>query len=228
MKILIVIIRNLLILSVVIYSCNPSSKERTKSINCISTINEKEQRSDLVWIDETQGYFIDSRDSTQYKVVKIGTQTWMAENLVYKPGSGDFWAYDDDQKNVAKYGYLYFWETAKSACPTGWHIPSNEEWNTLIYFFGGKDLAGGSLKATIGWDSPNEGATNSSLLSILPGGNRAIGGKFYHLGDNALLWSSTTKNTLSAYRLRINFDNTSVSLDACGRLTGLSVRCIKD
>jgi len=183
---------------------------------------------EIEWVNDEQGYFVDHRDQHRYSVVKAGQQIWFAENLKYKPRSGDFWAYDNDKSHVAKYGYLYFWETAKEACPEGWHVPSMEEWQSLIEFLGGKTQAGGKLKAVDAWNSPNEGATNSSGLSILPGGNKAVGGEFYHLGDDALLWSSTPKSEGSAWKIRLNYTWDSVNYQACSRRTGLSVRCVKD
>ena len=77
------------------------------------------------------GTFTDQRDSTQYNRVKIGNQVWMAENLVFKADSG-CWAYDNDSSNISKYGYLYDWETAKKVCPSGWHLPTKTEYETLL------------------------------------------------------------------------------------------------
>jgi len=177
---------------------------------------------------ESQGFFIDNRDNKKYKVVKIGSQTWFAENLAYKPSKGDFWAYNDNNTNIAKYGYLYFWETAKNVCPVGWHLSNNEEWDTLINYLGGKNVAGGKLKATVGWKAPNTGATNSNGFSVLPGGNRSVGGSFHHLGDDALFWSSTPKSNKSAWKIRLNYNTDSIGFEASYSLTGRSVRCIKN
>ena len=220
----------MLFICLTINSCIPNAEKKAIQANeyDINSINEKEHKDEVVWINETQGYFVDARDSKRYRVVKIGTQTWFAENLAYKPTSGDFWTYDDNKSNTSKYGYLYFWETANSVCPTGWHLPNNEEWNTLLNYLGGKTVAGSKLKASNGWNSPNEGATNSSEFSVLPAGNRAVGGLFYHLGDDALFWSSTPKSSKSAWKIRLSHDWDSVGIEACGRFTGLSVRCIKD
>ena len=93
------------------------------------------------------GTFTDSRDGKTYKYVTIGKQVWMAENLAYAPSSGNYWAYHNNSSNVAKYGYLYDWQTSKNVCPTGWHLPTDEEWQELIDFAGGKDDAGTKLKA---------------------------------------------------------------------------------
>ena len=97
-------------------------------------------------IKNNQGHFIDSRDGKVYKTIKIGNQTWMAENLAFKPDSGSYWAYDNKKKYKSTFGYLYEWKTAKNACPKGWHIPTDEEWAELIDFLGGTTVAGYKLK----------------------------------------------------------------------------------
>jgi uncharacterized protein (TIGR02145 family) len=83
---------------------------------------------------QLSGTITDSRDNKVYKTIKIGTQTWMAENLAYQASDGG-WMYKD-QSNLA-YGYLYTWETAKNSCPLGWHLPSKAEWEILATYLGG-------------------------------------------------------------------------------------------
>jgi len=136
--------------------------------------------------DETKGTFTDARDNHVYKWVGIGEQVWMAENLAYKPSSGNYWAYNNDQNNITIYGYLYDWETACNVCPSGWHLPSDAEWTKLTNYLGGEEIAGGKLKATTGWNSPNSGADNSSGFSGLPGGSRDTFG-FFNLTGRLLV-----------------------------------------
>jgi uncharacterized protein (TIGR02145 family) len=127
---------------------------------------------------------IDSRDGNRYKTVVIGSQTWMAENLNYDVGEDDIFSivdcYDCD-----KYGRLYDWETAMKVCPKGWHLPTNEEWETLIKYVGGTrcydpyvfsqvcsdiNYAGRKLKARNGWNEGGDG-TDDYGFSALPGGD---------------------------------------------------------
>ena len=178
--------------------------------------------------------FTDSRDGKIYKTIKIGTQTWMAENLAYK-ASGDCWAYDDDNSNVNKYGYLYSWDNAKASCPAGWHLPNDSEWTILINFLGGESIAGGKLKetSTTHWRSPNTSAGNDFGFTALPGGFHeefgAWGGEagFEGIGDKGFWWSSTWHITFGVSFLSIKYNDSVVTRDTYGT-NGLSVRCIKD
>jgi len=164
------------------------------------------------------GTFTDKRDGNQYKWVRIGKQVWMAENLCYidqyllggtlDKGSdigSDYepysyiYNYDDiddteANKTIQKYGVLYNWPAAKLACPKGWHLPTDAEWDILINYLGGKEIAGGKMQmtGTTFWKSPNKLATNSSGFSALPGGTRtSYDGTFKNLGTKGEWWSAT-------------------------------------
>jgi len=103
--------------------------------------------------------FTDSRDGKTYKTVKIGKQVWMAQNLDYHGSDGYLGlCYGANPKkeimnleNCKSYGRLYDWKEANQACPKGWHLPNNDEWQTLVDFAGGKEIAGKKLKAKSGW-----------------------------------------------------------------------------
>jgi len=175
------------------------------------------------------GSFTDSRDSKVYKTVTINGQTWMAENLAFK-SKGDCWAYDNNEKNVATYGYLYSWKTAKEGCPKGWHLPSDIEWYTLTDYLGGES-SGGKLKE-IGlthWKNTNEGATNETGFTALPGGYRFPTTKsFVSLGYFGYWWTSTErKNGFYAYK-NMNGKSVEVKDEINKKTLGISVRCLKD
>jgi uncharacterized protein (TIGR02145 family) len=180
------------------------------------------------------GTFTDSRDDKVYKTIKIGTQTWMAENLAYKANNG-CWAYDNEAGNLKTYGYLYTWETAKSACPAGWHLPTEAEWTILNTYVSANPGASGNvakaLAATSNWSSSsNSGAigndltkNNSTGFNALPGGARLTDGSFNNIEYKGFWWNSTGT---AMYRTmgRTDSDLGSGSYEG----GGMSVRYVKD
>jgi uncharacterized protein (TIGR02145 family) len=177
-------------------------------------------------------YMRDSRDSKIYKMIKVHNKQWMAENLNYVIQSGS-WCYNDDTTFCKKYGRLYNWNTAKTACPQGWHLPTEEDWDDLILFLGGWKTAGGKLKAQDGWDETNTGATNEVSFSILPGGSRNIPfGRFSGAGTYANFWSLTPSSPINnpevaVIKYILYSNNNKVSKTSDFISVGLSVRCVK-
>ena len=103
-------------------------------------------------------------------------------------------------KTYETYGVLYNWPAVMTdeICPSGWHIPSDEEFTQLTDFLGGESVAGGKMKEAgyDHWYSPNSGATNSSGWTGLPGGVR-YSGVFYNVGDYGLWWSASESGSHS-------------------------------
>lgn len=194
-------------------------------------------------------------DNNVYQTVKIGNQWWMAENLKvsrYKNGdsipqvtddlewsklSTGGWAfYENDSYNDDKYGKLYNWhavDDSRGLCPTGWHVPGNEEWETLTNFL--DENAGGKMKSTRvepdphpRWDFPNLNATNESGFSGLPGGYRHFGGSFGLVGDSGFWWSATEYEASRAWYRYLYAYNGDIDRDTNGKSTGFSVRCLRD
>jgi uncharacterized protein (TIGR02145 family) len=164
------------------------------------------------------GSFTDSRDGKTYKTVKIGEQVWMAENLSYK-AEGSI-CYDNDSANCKKYGRLYDWEDAMKACPSGWHLPTKEEWDALTNFAGGDEAADKKLKAKKGWDNDGNG-TDDYGFSALPGGRGAPYDDFALAGNGGRWWSSTSNNYR---RINSNYQNIPWRFTDGGFL--FSVRCV--
>jgi len=175
------------------------------------------------------GTFTDPRDGKVYKTVKINGQIWMAENLAYKV-KDNCWAYDNNESNVATYGYIYSWKAAKEACPKGWHLPSDVEWSLLTDYLGGESDAGGKLKESemIHWKSPNEGASNETGFTALPGGYRHPNKTFFFLGYVGYWWTASESRTGRIYYKFINWESSKVNNHENSRTLGLSVRCIMD
>ena len=172
----------------------------------------------------------DSRDGQTYVTVTIGSQTWMAQNLNFKMDSS--FCYENVDANCAKYGRLYSWAAAISACPNGWHLPSEAEWRTLFNVVGGYAIAGAMLKSTSGWYKTGNNF-DSFGFSALPAGIRDGHGTIYYHGEGnvALFWSSTDSmaDDSGAYYYLYLEEEDDARLDYYrDKNDGLSVRCLKD
>ena len=181
-----------------------------------------------------------------YRTVVIGTQTWFAENLNYAAEGSLCYGYEEE--NCAKYGRLYDWTTAKQACPTGWHLPSNDDWDKLFryvdyendgsgtegYFYDSY-TAGKYLKATDGWND-NEGksgnGTDEFEFSALPGGYGDEDGIFRLVGNYGYWWSASEDDSEygndNAYSRRMFHDQDHALWYPDYKPNLYSVRCIKD
>ncbi len=204
------------------------------------------------WISLTTGRTISDVQGNIYRVAKIGTQYWMADNLKTEKyanddfipdgtGLGDisanptpnfFFYYDDDIDNVTRYGRLYTWYAAtdnRNICPTGWHVPSEAEFNTLITYLGGATLAGGKMKieGTGRWNSDK--GDNTSEFSALPGGRRTPTGMFVADGAAGYYWSTSEQSPSVGKNLELlgGFENANI-LPVLSKKDGHSVRCIRD
>jgi uncharacterized protein (TIGR02145 family) len=155
----------------------------------------------------------DSRDGKIYNTVTIGTQTWMSENLAFNSGYG-CWAYQDNTENIAIYGYLYMYESAKSVCPAGWHLPSDMEWNTLVKYLGGNKMAGTKLM--------------ECGFSPTSGGFRNGFGMYSGLSTHGMWWSSTWSSSMNAWYRLYTFQSNKFEQRNLGKFSGFSVRCVKD
>jgi uncharacterized protein (TIGR02145 family) len=170
--------------------------------------------------------FTDTRDGKTYKIVKIGSQTWFAENLNYAAEGSR--CYEDSPDSCAKYGRLYSWEMALKVCPAGFHLPTREEWKTLADYAGGDSTAGKKLKSADGWDKNGNG-TNEYGFSALPGGSSAFRGT----GDYGIWWSATELASFDwwsiyAFTWNLNYNNEYENLDVCHKIYSYSVRCVLD
>ena len=161
----------------------------------------------------TSGKFEDSRDKQSYKWVKIGTQIWMAQNLNYNASGSK--CYDNLDSNCETYGRLYNWETAKVACPSNWHLPTQAEWDVL-----GNNAK--KLKAT------SFGGTDDYGFSALPGGYGSSGGSFLGVGDYGLWWSANEYSSDYAYDRDMGYNHGYAFWDYDGKSYLFSVRCVQD
>lgn len=149
------------------------------------------------------------------KSVKVGNMIWMAENLNIQSPSGSCW-YNYNSELGKKYGSLYTWEAAKNACPAGWHLPSDDEWNKLIELTGGSDAAGKLLKigGRLGFNANYGGITTL--------------GNFILLDSYGAYWSSSSYDQDHAWYFYITRKDDLVTRTYFTKRYGLSVRCVKN
>ena len=192
-----------------------------------------------------------------YQTVVIGTQTWFAENLNYNASGSK--CYGNSESNCTTYGRLYDWSTAmgfapstcnssscssqiqtphRGICPSGWHIPSNADWDKLYRYADGTNgtsgpydspTAGKHLKAASGWE-PYSDIENLDTygFSALPGGYGDSAGSFYDVGDGGFWWSASEYNSDDAYSRDMGYDLDYAYWDYDTKSFLFSVRCLQD
>ena len=187
-------------------------------------------------------------DNNVYKTIVIGAQIWMAENLKttrlndgseisFMPIASDWTAlssagYSWYNNDSVVYGALYNWHAAAKSnlCPAGWHVPTDSDWTILTNFAGGESLAGDMLKetGTTHWLTTNNGITNNTGFTALPGGYRFAEGTYGNIRKYGFWWSSTESSSAAAYCVDIlNTYANSVRTSSI-KTSGFSVRCVKD
>jgi uncharacterized protein (TIGR02145 family) len=200
-------------------------------------------------------------DGNVYKIVKIGTQLWFAENLYtarYNDSTeiplvidGTIWDelttpaycwYNNEPVNKSVYGALYNWYAVNTnkLCPFGWHVPTKDEWMTLVGYVnndGGKLKEVGPTLFKNPKYNPNIGATNESGFAGRLGGERSIHGIYYSNGQSGFWWTSSeySESTLfsewkfnDAFAFALGLKSSGYGFYHNNKLTGYSIRCIKD
>jgi uncharacterized protein (TIGR02145 family) len=195
---------------------------------------------------------VEDIDGNNTPTVTIGSQTWMARNLMvqrYNDGTlipfirdytewantttGAFGVWGNDDFNYSTYGLLYngYAVNTGKLCPTGWHVPNDAEWTTLTGYLGGMSPNGGRLKETgiTHWNTPNAGATNETGFTALPGGLRYGTGTSWdaQIGSYGYWWSSTSSYSSNSY-WEVFYEYDSVFRLGSNFNDGYSVRCLKD
>ncbi|MGD8305957.1 MAG: fibrobacter succinogenes major paralogous domain-containing protein [Ignavibacteria bacterium] len=197
-----------------------------------------------------------------YKTVKIGNQWWMAENLKTTKFNDNspiqlsidkkswnkrltpsycWYEYDSSYKNICGAFYNLSAVITGKLCPSGWHVPSNDDWNTLFVYLGGNEVTSGGVSKTVGgklktvdstlWMSPNVGATNESGFSILP---YSFDDGIFKRGKNASFWSSSIKGPWQqsyichVMSVAYSLSHAALMFFYCNLSDGSCVRCIRD
>ncbi|MFO7722029.1 MAG: FISUMP domain-containing protein [Bacteroidales bacterium] len=238
---------------------HPSHVYQTPGVYTVTLIITNAHGSDtlvkpnLMTIDPA--YFVYDVDANPYDTVHIGNQIWLKQNLrttryndgvTYIPqvqghsqweslNTGARCYYNNDSASyAATYGALYnfFAVDTGMLCPTGWHVPSQAEWDTLINFLGGTAVAGGLLKDTgfTFWNTPNTGATNQTGFTALASGYRNYSSTqtFYQLGYATNFWTSTAVWAEPAYYFTLSFNSSQALLNWYSKRMGNAVRCLQN
>ncbi|MBU6158639.1 MAG: hypothetical protein KGP35_06360 [Bacteroidetes bacterium] len=190
-------------------------------------------------------------DGFEYKIVRLGTQTWMAQNLnvsrfrngdpIPEATTEDEWIkadknktpawcyYDNDPEYGAIYGKLYNWYAVideRGLAPVKWRIPTGEDWERLINFLGNKLKAGEQLKADNGWREGGNG-NNKTGFQAFPGGNRSDKGLFLGNGSYGYWWSSQEHGSETADGYDLGYRYKPINQFAYRKGHGFSIRCVK-
>lgn len=188
--------------------------------------------------------FRDPRDGQLYGTVKIGDQLWLDRNLSYLPrvcpavaSNCGIWVYGYDGNRVAeamsteeykRFGALYDWDTAKTTCPPGWHLPSDDEWQALEIALGMSPADA----ARSGWRGTNQGhavkSDGTSGLKVTFGGWRTGFGRFNYVGEHANFWCSDEVDEDHACERLVGVRRGDLGRDKGNKGAGFSVRCVQD
>jgi uncharacterized protein (TIGR02145 family) len=199
-------------------------------------------------------YTVMDYDGNYYYSVKVNDQEWLKENLrnthfqngdvIPEVSDATAWTqttdpaycqYKNDPAVSAVYGYLYNFFVAgdsRNVCPVGWHVPTLDEWHTLITYLGGDELGDKKIReaGTTHWFT-DTGATNETGMTVLPAGNRELNGDFVNKGSSAHLWSSfegTVGYETGAWNIGVDNGVSRVFWTPYSNKFGASIRCLKD
>jgi uncharacterized protein (TIGR02145 family) len=198
----------------------------------------------------------DKRDTMNYKVITIGNQVWIAENINHgqqiesgkkaeKNGVVEKYCYKDNPDNCDILGGLYTWEEmmqynksddseigiVQGVCPDGWHIPTSHEWKILADYLGGEMVAANRMKNFDYWTPPGDNTEinlNLSGFSAYPAGRMDITGDSYYLGKNTSFWSASRDNMQKAWYRTVTTRGSGLYRNSGHIEYRFSVRCVKD
>jgi uncharacterized protein (TIGR02145 family) len=167
----------------------------------------------------------DPRDKQKYRTIKVGSRLWLADNLNYKM-DGSF-CYKDDESQCMAYGRLYTWDAAVNACPQGFHLPTDDDFQSLWQAAGADFNASYLLKSAYGWSGETNGS-DTLKFSAMPAGNRFDDETYGNLSKFAFFWSSeASKEKQNARVWYMTSKSMSFSFMNKPKIFGFSVRCVQ-
>jgi uncharacterized protein (TIGR02145 family) len=204
-----------------------------------------------VSVAQVAGPVLTDQEGNKYKTVRLGTQTWMAENLnthTFKNGdlipqakTPEEWMkadlnqkpawcyYNNDPANGLIYGKLYNWwaiNDPRGIAPPKWHVPNDEEWTRVTLFLGGSKIAAQRMKHTLNWQGKAAG-TNKTNFAAVPGGSRDAMGLFRSLGSFGIWWTSEQLGFNTAWGREMGASN-KLGRYNYQKGNGFSIRCVRD
>jgi uncharacterized protein (TIGR02145 family) len=238
--------KNLLLISLLLVILSCGDDEADPDTNGVSSANFNTSL--------TYGTMQDN-DGNTYRSIEIGDQTWMAQNLrstTFRNGEAIPEVTDDgawvalttsaqsayehtmDLDLLATHGRLYNWFAVtdpRNIAPEGWHVPTQQEWETLAAALGGANQAGGPLKEAglDHWNAPNSEGSNSSGFTALGSGRREYtDGSFINRGFNAFWWTSSPYNPDYSWYFQVNYDMAGLNAANFHKQYGFAIRLVKD
>lgn len=229
----------LFVLSVIVFSCKKDKKEDEIDPN-------------KVIITATLGEEITDFDGNKYNTVIITKcGQWMTSNLktahfangdtIYSGRHlGDissetdpkyFFYPNGDSLNIKNYGRLYTYyvvSDSRNVCPSGWRIPTKNDWDTLNKYFGGQEISAGHFKSSSFWASPNIGADNTSKLSIVGAGLRRPDNTQNEFNKTGIFWTSTADTSDRIWHASIKYNYPTLFQASSLKNFSFSVRCMHD
>ncbi len=233
----------------IVLSGKSSGRKHSKSSNNNTSVLPVSQNNEQTAKDDNKFYAVSDVDGNVYKTVLIGNQEWMTENLkvdhfndgipIPMVNNNNEWKsitvpaycfYEDNPTYNNQYGKLYNWyvvSTSHNICPSGWHVPNNDDWKMLLDYLGGDSIAGNLLKSTKYWNE-NRNGDNSTGFNALPAGLHRKNGLYQTKGEDAFFWSATQKSDAIAWCYLLYFNDNYLYKDGTSKNDGLSIRCVKD
>jgi len=177
-------------------------------------------------------FYLDKRDSQQYKIITIGEQTWFAQNLNYEMENS--WPNEIETYSAKEFGRYYTLEAAQKACPAGWHLPSDAEWQQMEMEFGmskAQAIYTGKrgniapfLKHNRSWFYKSEEGKGFNAVAA----GAYMGSNYVEVGIFATWWTANKTSELKAWTRGIHYSSTAVIREEKNKDYGFSVRCVKD
>jgi uncharacterized protein (TIGR02145 family) len=207
------------------------------SVKCTDACGNIQEADARLWPEGSMSSMADAQGN-RYATVRIGHQTWMAENL--RTDLPHSYCFEDVPLHCDLFGRLYPWYVAVDGCPDGWHLPTDDEWKQMEIHLGmdsteahfaylrGEGVGGKLRSVTYHWDFFNDGATNESGFSALPGGPRYRLGQYGITGHNGTWWTATEVDSVMAWFRYVGHSHTKVGRLYNEKMDGHSVRCVKD